>query len=72
MIVQYSLILFIPVILANPVYQRQNITNSLNATAKVTIGSPDHPVKITGTFNTATNLDQYFNIPFAKPRTSLS
>ena len=70
----HSLILLIPAILAGPVYQRQNITNPSNTTAppKVTIGGPDHPVVITGIVNTATNLDQYFNIPFAKPRTSPS
>jgi hypothetical protein len=72
MIIRYSLILLIPAILASPVFPRQNATSPLNATAKVTIGGPDHPVEITGTVNTATNLDQYFNIPFAKPRTSPS
>jgi len=72
MIIFYSLILLIPAILASPVYQRQNISSPSNTTAppKVTIGEPDHPVEITGTVNTATNLDQYFNIPFAKPRMS--
>jgi hypothetical protein len=65
-------ILLIPVILASPVYQRQNITSSGNTTAnpKVIIGGTDHPVEITGTVNTAANLDQYYNIPFAKPRKS--
>lgn len=72
MIIFYSLILLIPAILASPVYQRQNISSPSNTTAppKVTIGGLDHPVEITGTVNTATNLDQYFNIPFAKPRMS--
>ena len=70
MIIFYSLILLIPAILASPVYQRQNITSPTSTTAQVTIGGPDHPVEINGTVNTTTNLDQYFNIPFAKPRMS--
>jgi len=72
MIISYSLLLLIPAILASPVYQRQNITSPTSTTAQVTIGGPDHPVEINGTVNTTTNLDQYFNIPFAKPRTSPS
>jgi hypothetical protein len=74
MIIQASFILLIPAILASPVYQRQNITGPGNTSTnpKVTIGGPDHPVEVTGTVNTATHLDQYFNIPFAKPRTSPS
>lgn len=39
-------------------------------TAKVILGGPDHPTEVIGTVNTDLNLDQYFNIPFAKARKS--
>lgn len=64
--VRYYIALLIPGVLASPVFQRQVTPTS--ATPKVTISGPDHPVEITGIVNTAANLDQYFNIPFAKPR----
>jgi len=72
--IYHYLVLLIPAILANPVFRRQNLTDPSSTTGppRVTIGGPDHPVEITGTVNTATNLDQYFNIPFAKPRMSPS
>lgn len=66
--IPYYLALLVPAVFASPVFQRQNTTSPVTAPPKVTIGGPDHPVEITGIINTAANLDQYFNIPFAKPR----
>jgi hypothetical protein len=68
MIIHYYLALLISAILASPVSQRQAASDNTTAPPKVTIGGPDEPVEITGVVNTAANLDQYFNIPFAKPR----
>lgn len=73
MITFQLILLILPIALGSPILGRQapGSSNSTSGPApKVTIGGSDHPVEITGTFNSYANLDQYFNIPFAKPRMS--
>jgi hypothetical protein len=74
MILLDLILLLRPIANGSPATRRQSTnetTSPVDGTApKVTIGGPDHPVEITGSISVGTNLDQYFNIPFAKARKS--
>lgn len=70
MLISAFTLLLTPVALAIPAVQRQDQGPvPPNATVpKVTIGGFDKHIEVVGTVNTQLGLDQYFNIPFAKPR----